>query len=296
MTARRRSRRGHPGAGDRDRIVATYREHGHALVRGVPMPTVMAEMYGKAEGCSGGRGGSMHLFDAATKFYGGNAIVGGGLPLAGGLALADKMRARTASRPASSARRGGRGRVPRDHEPRRAVGPPGSVRLREQWLRHGHGHRALRNPRPTSAPRRPPTTSRRSRRRHGRGRRRGRRPPGHRRIRETGGPISSNATPTASAPIPCSTRSSTATRTRSRSGASKGPIVRFQGWLLENRPDPRQRRRPRSRPKSMPRSRKPWPLPRPARGSRWRPDPNHVLGPSPRRRRSRPRPRARRSR
>ncbi|MDJ0857761.1 MAG: pyruvate dehydrogenase (acetyl-transferring) E1 component subunit alpha [Dinoroseobacter sp.] len=75
-----------------DRIVATYREHGQALVRGVPMTTVMAEMYGKAEGCSGGRGGSMHLFDAETEFYGGNAIVGGGLPLAGGLALADRMR------------------------------------------------------------------------------------------------------------------------------------------------------------------------------------------------------------
>lgn len=74
-----------------DRIVATYREHGHALVRGVPMTAVMAEMYGKAEGCSGGRGGSMHLFDSATNFYGGNAIVGGGLPLAGGLALADRM-------------------------------------------------------------------------------------------------------------------------------------------------------------------------------------------------------------
>ncbi|WP_306025132.1 pyruvate dehydrogenase (acetyl-transferring) E1 component subunit alpha [Oceaniradius stylonematis] len=76
-----------------DRIVATYREHGHALVRGVPMTAVMAEMYGKAEGCSGGRGGSMHLFDSATNFYGGNAIVGGGLPLAGGLALADRMQA-----------------------------------------------------------------------------------------------------------------------------------------------------------------------------------------------------------
>ena len=76
----------------RDRLVATYREHGHALIRGVPMTTILAEMYGKAEGCSGGRGGSMHLFDAATNFYGGNAIVGGGLPLAGGLALADRMR------------------------------------------------------------------------------------------------------------------------------------------------------------------------------------------------------------
>jgi pyruvate dehydrogenase E1 component alpha subunit len=75
----------------RDRIVATYREHGHALVRGVPMTTVFAEMYGKQEGCSRGRGGSMHLFDNATNFYGGNAIVGGGLPLSVGLALADHM-------------------------------------------------------------------------------------------------------------------------------------------------------------------------------------------------------------
>lgn len=80
-----------PVLGKADRIVATYREHGHALARGVPMTTILAEMYGKAEGCSGGRGGSMHLFDSATNFYGGNAIVGGGLPLAGGLALADRM-------------------------------------------------------------------------------------------------------------------------------------------------------------------------------------------------------------
>ncbi len=75
----------------RDRIVATYREHGHALVRGVSMRTALAEMYGKQEGCSRGRGGSMHLFDRTTNFYGGNAIVGGGLPLAVGLALADHM-------------------------------------------------------------------------------------------------------------------------------------------------------------------------------------------------------------
>ena len=81
-----------PLLADIDRVVATYREHGHALMRGVSMQSVMAEMYGKAEGCSGGRGGSMHLFDAATNFYGGNAIVGGGLPLAAGLALADRMR------------------------------------------------------------------------------------------------------------------------------------------------------------------------------------------------------------
>ncbi len=74
-----------------DAIVATYREHGHALIRGVSAGAIMAEMYGKQEGCSRGRGGSMHLFDDKTRFYGGNAIVGGGLPLAVGLALADKM-------------------------------------------------------------------------------------------------------------------------------------------------------------------------------------------------------------
>lgn len=77
-----------------DNIVATYREHGHALARGVTANAIMAEMYGKVEGCSRGRGGSMHLFDAATRFYGGNAIVGGGLPLAVGLALADKLAGR----------------------------------------------------------------------------------------------------------------------------------------------------------------------------------------------------------
>ena len=74
-----------------DNVLATYREHGHALLRGLSMPSIMAEMYGKQEGCSRGRGGSMHLFDRANHFYGGNAIVAGGLPLAVGLALADQL-------------------------------------------------------------------------------------------------------------------------------------------------------------------------------------------------------------
>jgi pyruvate dehydrogenase E1 component alpha subunit len=77
-----------------DAIVATYREHGHAIVRGVPPDRVMAEMFGKVEGCSRGRGGSMHLFDKQSRFYGGNAIVGGGLPGAVGLALAHQMQSR----------------------------------------------------------------------------------------------------------------------------------------------------------------------------------------------------------
>ncbi len=70
-------------------VVATYREHGHALVKGVGAGPIMAEMFGRVTGCSGGRGGSMHLFDAEHRFYGGNAIVGGHLPLAVGLGLAD---------------------------------------------------------------------------------------------------------------------------------------------------------------------------------------------------------------
>lgn len=74
----------------RDAVVATYREHGQALARGLPMERITAEMLGKVEGCCRGRGGSMHLFDREHRFYGGNAIVCGGLPLAAGIALADQ--------------------------------------------------------------------------------------------------------------------------------------------------------------------------------------------------------------
>lgn len=74
-----------------DAVLATYREHGHALAKGVPMDTLMAEMLGKQQGCCRGRGGSMHIFDQARRFYGGNAIVGGGLPLAVGIAMADQQ-------------------------------------------------------------------------------------------------------------------------------------------------------------------------------------------------------------
>jgi pyruvate dehydrogenase E1 component alpha subunit len=78
-----------------DAIVSTYREHGHAIARGIGMGPLMAEMFGKVDGVSRGRGGSMHLFDVATRFYGGNAIVAGGIPLAVGLALADRMQGRS---------------------------------------------------------------------------------------------------------------------------------------------------------------------------------------------------------
>jgi pyruvate dehydrogenase E1 component subunit alpha len=77
-----------------DAVVSTYREHGHALARGVPLDSVMAEMFGRQTGCSRGRGGSMHLFHKETNFVGGNAVVAGGIPLAVGLALADRMQGR----------------------------------------------------------------------------------------------------------------------------------------------------------------------------------------------------------
>jgi pyruvate dehydrogenase E1 component alpha subunit len=80
--------------GPEDAVIATYREHGQAIARGIGMDRLMAEMLGRVEGCCRGRGGSMHIFDRTTRFCGGNAIVGGGLPLAVGIALADKMQGR----------------------------------------------------------------------------------------------------------------------------------------------------------------------------------------------------------
>ena len=73
---------------DSDYLISTYREHGQALARGTEPNVVMAELFGRADGCSGGRGGSMHLFDAERRFMGGYGIVGGSLPLSAGLALA----------------------------------------------------------------------------------------------------------------------------------------------------------------------------------------------------------------
>ena len=169
----------------------------------------------------------MHLFDAATRFYGGNAIVGGGLPLAVGLALADKMLGRDAGDRLLLRRgRRGRGRIPREPEPGGALAAAGAVRLREQPLRHGHGARALRVP-DRHLPARPrPTTCPAVRRRHGRDRRRGRGAAGRDRDPRRRGPAASwSAAPTVFAPTRCSTPSSTATRPRSKTGSRRDPIA-----------------------------------------------------------------------
>jgi len=77
---------------DDDYIVTSYREHGHALARGLTARSIMAELYGKVDGCSGGKGGSMHLFDVSRNFLGGHGIVGGQIPLGTGMAFAAKYR------------------------------------------------------------------------------------------------------------------------------------------------------------------------------------------------------------
>ena len=77
---------------DDDYVITTYRDHGQALARGVPPRAVMAELFGRADGCSRGKGGSMHLFDRSTNFLGGHGIVGGHIPLATGVGFAIKYR------------------------------------------------------------------------------------------------------------------------------------------------------------------------------------------------------------
>lgn len=77
---------------DDDYVISAYREHTQALAKGIPPRSVMAELFGRKDGCSGGKGGSMHLFDAEKGFMGGHGIVGAQVPLAGGLAWAAKYR------------------------------------------------------------------------------------------------------------------------------------------------------------------------------------------------------------
>jgi len=75
-----------------DSMITAYRDHAHALAKGTTPKSIMAEMYGKATGCSKGKGGSMHMFDKENNFYGGHGIVGGQIPLGAGIAFAEKFK------------------------------------------------------------------------------------------------------------------------------------------------------------------------------------------------------------
>jgi pyruvate dehydrogenase E1 component alpha subunit len=77
---------------DEDFLIGTYRTHGHAIARGTAPKRVMAELFGRVDGTSGGRGGSMHIFDAEKRFMGGYGIVGGNLPIAAGIGLASQYK------------------------------------------------------------------------------------------------------------------------------------------------------------------------------------------------------------
>jgi hypothetical protein len=213
----------------------------------------------------------MHLFDAGTDFYGGNAIVGGGLPLAGGLALADRMRGADNV----TACFFGEGAVA-EGEFHETMNLAALWRLPVLFVCENNGYAmgsatgADESVRPTSTPRPPPTASPSKPSTAwtwspSRPPRAARWP--NPRDRQAG--ISSNAAPTASAPIRCSMPSSTATRTRSRNGAP-GADRALPGLAAGERADPRQRCRRDRGERPMPRSPRPWPLPRPAPGSRWK--------------------------
>jgi len=75
-----------------DSLITAYRDHAHAIAKGVSSNAIMAELYGKATGCSKGKGGSMHMFDKEKHFYGGHGIVGGQIPLGAGIAFAEKYK------------------------------------------------------------------------------------------------------------------------------------------------------------------------------------------------------------
>ncbi len=127
-----------------DYWLAAYREHGQALAKGITPRAVMAELFGKATGCSKGLGGSMHLYDKSVRFLGGYGIVGAHVPLANGVGWAIKQRKEGrvcvcflgdgAAQP---------GRLLRGALPRAALQAARRVPRREQLLRDGHGRHAL---------------------------------------------------------------------------------------------------------------------------------------------------------
>ena len=113
-----------------DYVISHYRDHGHALARGLDPKAILAELSGKATGTSGGKGGSMHLFDTSRNFMGGYAIVRGTAPHRGGPRPGDKVQeAEPRGHVFLRRRRRQRGRVPRVHEPGVPVEAPGPVFL-----------------------------------------------------------------------------------------------------------------------------------------------------------------------
>ena len=133
-----------------DLLVTGYRCHGFALARGVSPEAVMAELFGRTDGCAHGRGGSMHLLDVGRGFYGGWGIVAGQLPVATGLALALVRQGRSqAVALRARRRRGEHGRLARVAQPGRALAPADRLPGRQQRVRHGHLGRAARRPSPS---------------------------------------------------------------------------------------------------------------------------------------------------
>ena len=126
---------------DDDYVITAYRDHVQAIVRGMDPKAVMAELYGRVDGCSGGMGGSMHMFDRSLNFMGGHAIVGTHVPIAAGVGYAIRYREEDAGLPVPVRRLGRQRRaVPRGVQHGGQVRASGRIRVREQLLRDGHRH------------------------------------------------------------------------------------------------------------------------------------------------------------
>jgi hypothetical protein len=252
---------------ERDAVVATYREHGHALARGVPMGPLMAEMYGKVEGCSRGRGGSMHLFDAPRASTAATPSSAAACRWPSASPWPTRMRGRGHR---LLLRRGGgrRRRVPRVHEPRRAVGLP-VLFVCENNLYAMGVPLEVSEARPMARKAAAATHARRGGRRDGRDRRSRRRRGAAVAIRAGNGPVFPRMPrPTASAPIRCSTRAlPDPEESRPVEGARPDRRACAAGCGLAR---PITEGRSRSRRRSPPRSTRPSPSPRPGPGSRSR--------------------------
>ena len=216
-----------PALGPEDAVVATYREHGHALAaRRRRCAQSWPRCTASARAAAAAAAARCTSSTPAARFYGGNAIVGGGLPLAVGLALADKLQGRAAVTACFFGEGAvAEGEFHESHEPRRAVAAAGAVRVREQPLRHGHGAGALGvGDRPAPARRAQLPRAGGRRRRHGRGRgRRGRTARRSPPIRAGAGPaVPRDCAPIASAPTRCSTPELYRDRPRSRRWRERG--------------------------------------------------------------------------